>query len=641
MQLKEAKIIAYMMMFILVIESFTVSAEIHIHAETPVNYSDTSYILQSPWLVQGEDGIEYMAYDIVKFGSYPQSDISGEKKEPIKWRVLDVNGDNVLLWADSILDYCKFDLPNMGGRVWDTCDIRRWLTEEFVETAFTSSEKSAIQKAVHAVEIPETDEIVMVEDTVFLPDYYELRIHNYKDCEESYRIERQMLYWRYGTAYADAKFERLGCDKSKWDGYWLRTPGVQKGIYNYIRQEIYEPFGNSSIWSNSSIDLCSVYLGVCPMLYVSKDVILEKNAYIETQTIVPYEKYEPPYLNSGSDNGENGGEETENGNGESGESGEGTENGGNGSGEGTENGENGSGIEESGEGADTGDNVLGENTAVSGGEGTDAGSSETGAVGKGNSVLQDTKYIGDALLGELGDIVYTGKEICPDPGLIYKGKLLQKDIDYKVDFSNNVDAGIAHAHITGCGEYTGDIGWSFTIKPRVINGLNSILKGKDGNIYKAVYTGKKIKPKTSFRLPMIVDGKKCIFTPQEGKDYSVEYLNNNIIGTATITYRFYGNYNGLVTKEFQIVPGKVTKLTAKKKGSKTVLSWKKAKGASGYEIYRASKKNGTYKRIARIGNKSKYTDKKTKGKKYYYKVCAFGKQSGIRYYGEKVRVKAK
>jgi fibronectin type 3 domain-containing protein len=130
-------------------------------------------------------------------------------------------------------------------------------------------------------------------------------------------------------------------------------------------------------------------------------------------------------------------------------------------------------------------------------------------------------------------------------------------------------------------------------------------------------------------------------SPKEGKDYTVSYSNNLKIGTATITYRFYGNYNGIITKDFLIVPDSVTKFSAKIKGDKTILSWNAVKGASGYEIKRSTKKNGKYKVIARIKNKKKYTDQKAKGKKYYYKVRAFGKQGGTRCYGKEVVVRAK
>ena len=79
--------------------------------------------------------------------------------EPIKWRVLNVHGDDALLVADKGLDDQKYS--NASARVtWETCTMRSWLngydssvnrhgtdysSKNFINTAFTSSERSAIK----------------------------------------------------------------------------------------------------------------------------------------------------------------------------------------------------------------------------------------------------------------------------------------------------------------------------------------------------------------------------------------------------------------------------------------------------------------------------------------------------------------
>ena len=72
---------------------------------------------------------------------------------------------------------------------------------------------------------------------------------------------------------------------------------------------------------------------------------------------------------------------------------------------------------------------------------------------------------------------------------------------------------------------------------------------------------------------------------------------------------------------------KVKKLKAKNLvGKKVKLSWKKVNGASGYKVYRATKKNGKYTLVKTIKNAKtvKFTDKKVKkNKTYYYKVSAY------------------
>lgn len=85
-----------------------------------------------------------VTWDCVWLGSYPQSDENGETKEPIKWRVLDVNGNDAFLLADQILDNQIYHNGDEGG-TWENCTFRSWLNNEFYDAAFSSSEKSAVK----------------------------------------------------------------------------------------------------------------------------------------------------------------------------------------------------------------------------------------------------------------------------------------------------------------------------------------------------------------------------------------------------------------------------------------------------------------------------------------------------------------
>lgn len=88
---------------------------------------------------------------------------------------------------------------------------------------------------------------------------------------------------------------------------------------------------------------------------------------------------------------------------------------------------------------------------------------------------------------------------------------------------------------------------------------------------------------------------------------------------------------------------KATSVKVAKKGKKALkVSWKKVSGVKYYDVYKATKKKGKYKKLKTLSaSKASYTDKKVKkGKKYYYKVRAYtivdGKKiyspySGIKY----------
>ena len=95
---------------------------------------------------------------------------------------------------------------------------------------------------------------------------------------------------------------------------------------------------------------------------------------------------------------------------------------------------------------------------------------------------------------------------------------------------------------------------------------------------------------------------------------------------------YYGGFSNLVQAQTSIKKPVIT-LKAKKKAA--VVSWKKIKGVSGYEIYRSTKKKKGYKKIktAKKAAIVKYTNKKlTKKKKYYYKIRAYKIVDGKKVY---------
>jgi hypothetical protein len=74
------------------------------------------------------------------------------------------------------------------------------------------------------------------------------------------------------------------------------------------------------------------------------------------------------------------------------------------------------------------------------------------------------------------------------------------------------------------------------------------------------------------------------------------------------------------------------KSTVKKTSAK--LTWAKTADATGYEIYRSSKKNGTYTQVATV-KKCSYTNTKLKkNTTYYYKVRAYKLSGSTKIYGK-------
>ena len=94
--------------------------------------------LQNP--TTNGDGVT--TWDCIYFGNYYQSNSS--TKEPIKWRVLSVDGNDALLLADQNLDAKPYNEEDTDV-TWATCTLRTWLNGTFLNTAFTSAEQTAIK----------------------------------------------------------------------------------------------------------------------------------------------------------------------------------------------------------------------------------------------------------------------------------------------------------------------------------------------------------------------------------------------------------------------------------------------------------------------------------------------------------------
>lgn len=269
----------------------------------------------------------------------------------------------------------------------------------------------------------------------------------------------------------------------------------------------------------------------------------------------------------------------------------------------------------------------------------------TSEEGKGNEGKQDTTEkennrtdnavrpisMEQVTISAIADAVYCGREIAPEVTITDGESRLMQDKDYTITYTDNINAGTAHVLLKGIGTYSGERVVSFQILPYDVSGLSNILKGADGTIYKAPYTGKKIKPTTSFRLKTINGGEVVYLVPKEGVDYTCQYRNNKKIGQASIVYTFLGNYTGTVTKAFQIVPRTPKIQSAKKVSGGCLIRWKKVKEADYYEIYRGKSKK-KFVKIAKVKKIKQYLDRKATGNQtYHYKVVACKKRKKIVY----------
>jgi hypothetical protein len=81
--------------------------------------------------------------EIITFGIYPQA-ADGTDRTPIKWRVLQNSGSELLILSEYILD-CKRYHGEYADITWRYCDLRKWLNDEFYNVAFNAAEKGFVK----------------------------------------------------------------------------------------------------------------------------------------------------------------------------------------------------------------------------------------------------------------------------------------------------------------------------------------------------------------------------------------------------------------------------------------------------------------------------------------------------------------
>ena len=191
----------------------------------------------------------------ITFGSYPQK---SDVKEPIEWLVLQEKDGQMLLLSR----YCLASLPwhNQKTAVtWDVCDLRSWLNGEFIQSAFSEQEQSAIV----VTKLDNRDQLgngtpvgADTEDRVFLLSSIDALALLYG---EGYRVKP--------TPYAVSQGVYVNpIGDCAW---WLRSPGKIPTSPSY--------FNSHGDIGTRNHEVQETIIGVRPALWVNKGKIKTLN----------------------------------------------------------------------------------------------------------------------------------------------------------------------------------------------------------------------------------------------------------------------------------------------------------------------------------------------------------------------------
>ena len=233
-------------------------------------------------------------WDCVYFGKYNQT--FSVKKEPIKWRVLSVNGDDAFLLSDKILDYKTYN-ENTDDVIWEKSTIRSWLngydsdansenesyiSDNFIDKAFTEEEQKAIKTSLvvnddnlenGAEGWNETEDkvyLLSIKETSYIPYGFDNSVGVINEFYSETRKAANTRYDKEKGAWSDS--EGIGC-------WWLRSNGVESESASYVERD-------------GAIDDCGrpvvLVNGVRPVLHIDLSSLVWENAGIVSSTMTNY-----------------------------------------------------------------------------------------------------------------------------------------------------------------------------------------------------------------------------------------------------------------------------------------------------------------------------------------------------------------
>ena len=182
--------------------------------------------------------------DTVTFGTYEQDDNISNGKEDIEWLVLAKEENKIFVISDKALD-CKLYDTSYTSVTWETCSLRAWLNNDFLNTAFDAAEKKMIMNTkVSADKNPEydTDPGNETTDKLFLLSISE--VTEYFDDDESRKCVPTAYAKARGTYTSNRNKTVSGEETCRW---WLRSPGDIQSTVAFINYDgsVYK-FGSSA-----------------------------------------------------------------------------------------------------------------------------------------------------------------------------------------------------------------------------------------------------------------------------------------------------------------------------------------------------------------------------------------------------------
>ena len=193
----------------------------------------------------------------VSFGTYEQDNNTANGKEEIEWVVLATEGDRSLVISKYALD-CQPYNTKYTNVTWETCSLRKWLNDTFLNAAFSKEEQAMISTmTVSADKNPDysTSPGSSTQDQIFLLSIPEVK--RYFSSDEA----RKCVPTAYAIAQGADTSNKYSVSGKATCWWWLRSPGFSSSSAAYV----YFDGSVSSYGRNVSL----VYDAVRPALWIN------------------------------------------------------------------------------------------------------------------------------------------------------------------------------------------------------------------------------------------------------------------------------------------------------------------------------------------------------------------------------------
>ncbi len=159
--------------------------------------------------------------DCVAFGAYEQDNDITNGKEKIEWVVIDKQGNRVLLLSRNVIEAAQYNKTD-DPVDWETCTLRAWLNNEFINEAFNQGEQSLIDETTVNVTTLGYGEEIEVDGSNSVTD--KLFLLSWREAYSYYEAGARMISaTKYSDYVINKNYELMESPSQEWVTWWLRT----------------------------------------------------------------------------------------------------------------------------------------------------------------------------------------------------------------------------------------------------------------------------------------------------------------------------------------------------------------------------------------------------------------------------------